>query len=60
VGRDPAEVDRVWGVDAAAVATGAEALHGAGVRFLTVGIGGDGTGYDLGAVRELVQWRDGH
>jgi probable F420-dependent oxidoreductase len=60
VGRDPATVDRVWGVDAADVAASAEPLHGAGVRFLTVGIGGGGTGYDLGAVRELVQWRDGH
>jgi probable F420-dependent oxidoreductase len=58
-GRDPAEVDRIWGVDRSDIDAGAEALHAAGVSFLTVGIGGDGTGYDLGPVRELVQWRDG-
>ena len=58
VGRDPAEIDRVWGVDSADVEDSAEPLHAAGVTFLTVGIGGDGTGYDLGPVRELVQWRD--
>jgi alkanesulfonate monooxygenase SsuD/methylene tetrahydromethanopterin reductase-like flavin-dependent oxidoreductase (luciferase family) len=60
VGRDPAEIDRVWGVSADDIAGSAEPLYAAGVRFLTVGVGGDGTGYDLGAVRELVQWRDGH
>jgi probable F420-dependent oxidoreductase len=57
-GRDPAEIDRVWGVGAEDVEGSAEPLHAAGVTFLTVGIGGDGTGYDLGPVRELVQWRD--
>jgi hypothetical protein len=28
------------------------------VESFTVGIGGDGRGYDLGPLRELVQWRD--
>jgi alkanesulfonate monooxygenase SsuD/methylene tetrahydromethanopterin reductase-like flavin-dependent oxidoreductase (luciferase family) len=58
VGRDPSEIDRVWGVDRDALETSAEPLYDAGIRFMTVGIGGDGTGYDLGPVRELVQWRD--
>ena len=57
-GRDPGEIERVWGVSADDVAGSAEPLHAAGVTFLTVGVGGDGNGYDLGAVRELVQWRD--
>jgi probable F420-dependent oxidoreductase len=57
VGRDPAEITRVWGVQADAIES-AEALRAAGVTQLTVGIGGDGRGYDLGPLRELVQWRD--
>jgi hypothetical protein len=36
----------------------AESLVEAGVDSITVGIGGDGSGYDLGPLRELVQWRD--
>ena len=35
-----------------------EALVDAGVQTLVVGIGGDGTKYDLGRLRELVEWRD--
>jgi probable F420-dependent oxidoreductase len=58
VGRDPSEIDHVFAVSADAVATEAESLYEAGLRYLTVGIGGDDTGYDLGAVRELVQFRD--
>ncbi len=57
VGRDPAEIERTWGVDAGQLEK-AEALRDAGVTHLIMGIGGDGTGYDLGPVRELVQWRD--
>jgi probable F420-dependent oxidoreductase len=59
VGRDPAEIDRIWGVDRDDIESSAEGLRAAGVTFLSVGIGGDGRGYDLGPVRELVQWRDG-
>ena len=36
----------------------ADALADAGVQHLIVGIGGNGSGYDLGPVRELVAWRD--
>jgi probable F420-dependent oxidoreductase len=58
VGRDPAAIQRTWGVrdDLAAEA---DALHGAGVEMLILGLGGDGSGYDLGPLRELVAWRDG-
>src|SRR6476620_9416564 len=58
VGRDPSEIEHVIGVPRDAVEERAEALVDAGVTFLTVGIGGDGSKYDLGAVRELVQFRD--
>jgi probable F420-dependent oxidoreductase len=58
VGRDPADIAHVWGVPAEDIAL-AESLHQAGVTHFTVGIGGDGHGYDLGALRELVSWRDG-
>jgi probable F420-dependent oxidoreductase len=56
VGRDPAEITRVWGVSADSVGA-AEELRAAGVTAVTVGIGGE-SGYDLGPLRELVQWRD--
>ncbi|MDX6700366.1 MAG: hypothetical protein QOF26_592 [Baekduia sp.] len=57
VGRDPAEIERTWGVHAD-VTEHAEELHAAGVQHVIAGIGGDGTGYDLGVARELVAWRD--
>jgi hypothetical protein len=36
----------------------ADGLADAGVHEITIGIGGDGHKYDLGPVRELLQWRD--
>jgi probable F420-dependent oxidoreductase len=57
VGRDPASVERVWGVRGGTVEA-ADALADAGVSEITLGVGGDGSGYDLGRLRELVQWRD--
>ena len=57
VGRDPGEIERTWGIQADALDT-ADALVEAGVQHLIVGIGGDGWGYDLGALRELIAWRD--
>jgi probable F420-dependent oxidoreductase len=57
-GRDPGEIEHVWGVDRDDLPRSADALVAAGVRFLTVGIGGDGAGYDLTPVRELARWRD--
>lgn len=57
VGRDPSEIERVWGTH--------EDVHGraqgfadAGINEITIGIGGDGSAYDLGPLRELLQWRD--
>jgi probable F420-dependent oxidoreductase len=57
VGRDPATITRVWGVPGAEPAK-AEELREAGVTHFTVGIGGDGHGYDLGPLRDLLRWRD--
>jgi probable F420-dependent oxidoreductase len=57
VGRDPDEIERTWGVRENIVEQADELLD-AGVRHLIVGIGGDGHGYDLGQLRELVAWRD--
>jgi len=28
------------------------------VTYMSMGVGGNGTGYDLGPVRELLRWRD--
>jgi probable F420-dependent oxidoreductase len=57
IGRDPSEIERVWGTRDAIVKS-ADALAAAGVSEVTIGVGGDGSGYDLGQVRELLQWRD--
>jgi probable F420-dependent oxidoreductase len=57
VGRDPAEIERTWGVHAGGTEH-ADELADAGVQHLILGVGGDGEGYDLGGLRELVAWRD--
>ncbi len=57
VGRDPSEIERVWGAGDRTLEI-ADDLADAGVHEITLGIGGDGSGYDLGRLRELVQWRD--
>ena len=57
VGRDPSEIERVIGARGA-MADDADALADGGVNELTVGIGGGPGGYDLGPLRELLQWRD--
>ncbi len=57
VGRDPNEIERVWGAGDRTLEV-ADDLADAGVHEITLGIGGDGTKYDLGRLRELVQWRD--
>jgi probable F420-dependent oxidoreductase len=59
VGRDPNEIERVWGVHEG-VHTKAQGLADAGVNEITIGIGGDGSAYDLGPLRELLQWRDSY
>jgi hypothetical protein len=41
------------------ILTHADALVDAGVTELTVGVGGGADGsYDLGELREVLQWRD--
>jgi probable F420-dependent oxidoreductase len=57
IGRDPSEIKRTWGARERTVEL-ADEFADAGIDELTVGIGGDGRGYDLGRLRELVQWRD--
>ncbi|MET0730483.1 MAG: LLM class F420-dependent oxidoreductase [Solirubrobacterales bacterium] len=57
VGRDPSEIERTWGIQADDLEH-ADALVEAGIQHLIVGVGGDGSGYDLAAVRELVSWRN--
>lgn len=57
VGRDPAEIERTWAMPADALER-ADVLADAGVEHLIVGVGGDGRGYDLAPLRELVAWRD--
>jgi probable F420-dependent oxidoreductase len=57
-GRDPSEIERTWGVQSDTLEH-ADSLADAGVQHLILGVGGDGAGYDLSALRELVAWRDG-
>jgi probable F420-dependent oxidoreductase len=57
VGRDPGEITRVWAVPEGSPEA-ADALREAGVTHFTVGVGGDGHGYDLEPLRALVEWRD--
>jgi probable F420-dependent oxidoreductase len=57
VGRDPAEIERTWGVHGDLLRN-ADALAEAGAQHLILGVGGDGSGYDLSGVRRLVAWRD--
>ena len=56
VGRDPAEIERTWGVRQNGDARTRSV--DAGVTHLILGVGGSGSGYDLGRLRELVAWRD--
>jgi probable F420-dependent oxidoreductase len=58
VGRDPAEIQRVIGGARGSMSGYADALADAGVHELTVGVSGGPDGYDLGELRELLQWRD--
>ena len=57
VGRDPDEIERTWGARDLDDA-GRDAMVEAGVTHLILGVGGDGTGYDLSELRDLVRWRD--
>ncbi len=55
-GRDPAAIERSWAVGP--MGDDADALREAGATHLIMGISGSPSGYDLGPLRELVQWRD--
>jgi probable F420-dependent oxidoreductase len=54
-GRDPVTIERSWSVGGN---TSPDDLRAAGVTHFVSGIGGNGSGYDLGPLRELVAWRD--
>ncbi len=58
IGRDPETIERVIGARGGSILEHADALVDAGVDELTVGVGGGPEGYDLGELRELLQWRD--
>jgi probable F420-dependent oxidoreductase len=58
VGRDPAEIERSVGVDRrlGPIEEAGPRLLDLGVSLFTVGVGGPG--YDLGQLRETIEWRD--
>ncbi len=56
-GRDPAAIERSWAVGQ--MGGDPDELRSAGVTHFIVGISGSSSGYDLGRIRELVDWRDG-
>ncbi len=53
-GRDPATIERSWGAGGG----GWDELRDAGVTHFILGVSGSPSGYDLGELRELVEWRD--
>ena len=55
LGRDPREIERCGGVNAETMQR-ADDYVAAGITHLIMGI--NGPDYDLGPVRELIQWRD--
>jgi probable F420-dependent oxidoreductase len=57
VGRDPDEIERTWGARNLDDA-GRDAFVEAGVTHFILGVGGNGNGYDLTELRDLVRWRD--
>ena len=56
-GRDPDEIERTWGIRPETLDQAGD-LADAGVRHLILAVSGDGHGYDLAPLRELVAWRD--
>jgi probable F420-dependent oxidoreductase len=57
-GRNPDDIERTWAVDDR-MGDSPDALREAGVSHFIIGIGGSERGYDLGPLRELLQWREG-
>ncbi len=58
IGRDPNTIERVWGHIEGWRTLATEETIAAGISEIGVGIGGDGTGYDLTELREAIAWRD--
>ncbi len=56
VGRDPAEIERSSAVPGDDPVDGAQAFYDAGTRLFTISTGGPD--FDLGPVRDWLQWRD--
>jgi probable F420-dependent oxidoreductase len=54
--RDPDEIERTWA--APGDASAADDLVAAGVQHFILPLDGRGSRYDMGRLRELVQWRD--
>jgi probable F420-dependent oxidoreductase len=59
IDRDPATIEHVIGARENIIDL-APGLADAGVAEITVGIGGDGEGYDLSELRRLLEWRDAY
>jgi probable F420-dependent oxidoreductase len=56
-GRDPAAIERSWAVGP--MGGDPDELRAAGVTHFILPVSGSPSGYDLGRLRELVQWRSG-
>ena len=55
-GRDPSAIERSWAVGSR-MGDDPDKLVAAGVSHLIIGLTGSSSGYDLGLLRELVEWR---
>ena len=53
-GRDPAEIEVSWGAQNGDW----DELRAAGVTHFILGVSGSDSGYDLGRLGELLEWRD--
>ena len=56
-GRDPDEIERTWGIRDRNAVPDLEPFVEAGVKQWIVGVGGDGSGYDLSRVRAVLEQR---
>lgn len=54
-GRDPAAIERSWAVGR--MGDDPDDLRAAGVTHLIMSVSGSSSGYDLGPLRELAEWR---
>jgi probable F420-dependent oxidoreductase len=56
-GRNSDEIERTWGLREFSFDE-LENLVEVGVQHFILGVGGDGSGYDLSRIKQLVDWRD--